>query len=543
MFLTPFSHSLLPTSATEDAASYAVLQMAITEGLLPPHFPIALWQAQADRYRYYWSWFRGDVLQELSAETKDKRPIYRYPLKINPIRNFARKHAALVLGDIPDTPQHVIKSVVKPKLAYFGGSPDEKTREVASFVENSLNEVWHGSNSNSIFYENAVISQHLGGHVLKVNYSPWRKDLLIPIWVRNLVPDFFLPLWSADNPWDLLECYVIYRIPRAAAERQWPLIKFKTQLPYSVYCEHWTKDEYSITVDGVPLEIRYDGGKMKYDKTENVFGVVPFAYIPRYREGGYYGASMVPDIDGLAMEFNSRSADIGDAIRKSVHRKWLGRNLAQNPTERELNKAEKFVDIGNTNPMWEGPPELWAADSPTWSPEMMKYNDFLWDQLLREGSLGPTAFGHDEGSQRSALTLAFRMWPSTISARAQRLFWTDGLNAIDHIILRMMESQKIKVNGKSIPLDSATMFDVNKDWLSMIPRDRESEVSEIILRAQTELISTETALEMFGNIPDVQQEVERIREWMEFRSSQETAKKEPVPGVKAPIASVEAAGE
>lgn len=524
MFLSPFNLSTLPSlePGNENTTALGLLQTAMEQGLLPAGFPTNQWMLQSVRYKEYWAWYRGDHLEETIGTSKDGRPVYRYPLKLNPIRNFARKHASLVLGDVSDGSGVPVRSVVKPKMAYFGEDAPESAKTKAMEAQFFLNEVWSGSNPRSMLYENALLSQILGGHVFKVNYVPYRKDLAVPVWIKNIVPDFFLPLWNADDPWDLLEAYIVYRIPRAAAERQWPSMKFEgNHLTYVTYVEHWTKDHYSIMLDGKPLETRYETVRVKYDKEPNPFGFVPMVYIPRLREGSNYGSSLIPDIQGLTVEFNARMADVGDAVRKAIHRRRLGRNISREPEARDLDKnsgsGEKYLDIGYTNPAYDGPPELWAEDPPDWHNEIINYNTFLWDQLNREGNLGPTAFGEDEGSQRSALTLAFRMWPATIIGKAQRQFWTDGMNVVDRMILQIATTHNIKVNGKSIPKDALQQFDISKDWDPMIPRDREAEVAEIIARlgSATPSISLKTALEKFGDVPDIKQEIDRIEEAQE----------------------------
>ena len=109
------------------------------------------------------------------------------------------------------------------------------------------------------------------------------------------------------------------------------------------------------------------------------------------------------------------------------------------------------------------------------------------------------------------------MWPATIIGKSQRMFWTDGLNAVDRLILRMANVHNVKVNGFSIPDDVLMQYDIEKDWDPMIPRDREAEVSEIIARlsGDTPSISLETALEKFGDIPDVKEEVAKIQEMLD----------------------------
>jgi len=496
----------------------ALLQLDLASGRLPAGFPLVEWQEQKARYDYYWSWANGTLLEDIAGKTKDGKPVYRYPLKINPVRNFARKHAALLFGEVPDTPAPLVRTLVTPKTLY--GNPTERSKQDAEFCAGVVNEVWQSSNGRSIQYENGDISQWLGGSVFEITYVPWRRDLLIPIVVHNISPDFVLPVWNADNYYDLLEAWVVYYVAGRTAEKMWG-IKPRSGQENVLYVSHWSKEFNTRTVDGEILEVTYPNNvKIRYDKHPNPFGSVPIKYIPRLREGGPYGSSFIPDIAGLALEYNSRLADVGDAMRKTVQQRYVGRNITGqiNPNKPLDDKGNTYIDIGVQNPALDDAPELKPLDPPKWSDSFNTHQGSLWSQLLREGGLGPIAFGEDEGSQRSALTLAFRMWPSTIVAKAQRTFWTDGLNEVAKVILHMAAEKRIQVASRSVPSNFEQLVDIAQDWLPMVPRDREAQVNEIVVLVQAGLKSPESALAMLGDVPDVQEELKRVEKHLRFMS-------------------------
>lgn len=505
-------------AGSDPTLALAMLQMDVASGRLPSNFPIHEWHEQKVRYDYYWSWATGTILEEVAGKTKEGKTVYRYPLKINPVRNFARKHAALLFGEVPDTPAPLVKTLITPKTIY--GNPTERSKEDANFCAGVVNEVWQASNGRSIQYENGDISQWLGGSVFEISYVPWRRDLLIPITVRNISPDFVLPIFNADNYYDLSEAWIVYYVSARAAEAAWG-IKPKGSNPNVLYVSHWTKDYNTRTVDGEILEARYPNGvRIRYDRHDNPFGQVPIKYTPRLREGSPYGSSFIPDIAGLALEYNSRLSDVGDAMRKTVHQRYVGRNITGsiNPNKPLDDRGNTYLDIGVQNPALDGPPELKPLDPPKWSDSFSSHQAVLWNQLLREGGLGPIAFGEDEGSQRSALTLAFRMWPSTIVAKAQRTFWTDGLNEVAKVILTIAAEKNIRVSGQTVPKNFQQLVDISQDWLPMVPRDREAQVSEVVALVQSGLMSPETALGALGNVPDAQQELLQIKEHLEYRA-------------------------
>lgn len=486
---------------------------------LPQNFPITLWEAQARRYLDYWGWFRGDYLSEQVGVTKEGKPIYRHPLGINAVRNISRKHAAVLLGEETfDSPKPPIKTLATPKLPLNGSKPTDEDKQLAQLFQNLVNEVWIGSKGRSLQRENAVLTQFLGGCVFQLRWEPRRLDLTIPITIRTIPADFFLPIWS-DDPYILHEAYVVYRINGTVAKRQYG---YDGTAETVIYVEHWTEKHFSIFINGEAITSDLGTGRMRMYEVPNKFGFVPFVYIPHVREGGFYGNSLVEDIRGLMVELNARKADIGDAIKDSTHRKRIGVNLTKTPREREILPGYKVIDIGQENPVYKNPPSIETEDPPQLSPGMAEFPDSLWTQLMREGNVSDISYGEDEGSQRSALTLAFRMYPSTSHARAERDFWNDGMIRMAWMIGRIIVIysdyliDKIKVK---LPADFWDRLTAYVDWNPMVPRDREQMVNEIVWRVQAGLLSPRKALEDFGDIRNVDDELKEIREWLEYQAS------------------------
>lgn len=510
--------------------TYAMQYLSLNDlaEYVPAGFPIYLWQDQSSRYLKYWSWHTGEALEDIIGRTKDGRDVFRYPLKINPVRDFARKHAALLFGEVPDTPTPLVQTLIAPEPLF--GTPSQKSKDTGVFLSNFVNKVWTQSNGRSIQYENGSISQFLGGSVFQIKYQPWRKDLLIPFTVKNIYPNYFLPLWQSDDYSDLLECWVVYLVDPVMAKIQWG-IEVQGQRPV-VYSEHWTKDHYTISVNSQPLEATYPNGqKINYKHQPNPFGLVPFVYIPRLREGSYYGSSLIPDIEGLAYELNARAADEGDAMRKTVHQKYTGTNITGEIKYRKLDEnGNQFIDLGNTSPMNDETPEIKPLEPPKWDKSYSDHKEWLRGEMLRNANLGPIAYGEDEGSQRSALTLAFRMWPSTIIAKAQRTFWTDGMIQCAKYILRMAQIKGIRVDNREIPADFEKTMSIVPQWLPMIPRDREALNLEVANRLQSGSMSPEHALEVFADTPDKEAELKLIKDWLMFLAKVEASKKPPTPG-------------
>ena len=508
----------IPSGSIEIRRTGSALAAAfVSEDTVPHDFPMSEWSIQTARYMEYWRWFNGDEIEEVIGTTKRGEPIYKFPLRINAIRTIARKHASVLLGEeMFESPEPLVRTRVQPKHFLENQSTTEEERKESGFLQAVVNDVWRNSNGRSLQMENAVLSQFLGGCVFGVKYQPWRDDLTIPLIIESVMPDFFLPVWSPNNYYSLLECWIVYRIPARIASLEWGV---EIHSGYTIYVEHWTRKNYSVYLDGKPL---VDEFGIVYENLPNDFGEVPYVYIPHLREGDFYGSSHIEDQRGLVMEFNARLADYGDAVRKTVHRVRYAINLTSTPVPRQIGENIWVIDLGRESPVHKNPPTVKIEDPPELAQSLTDFSDKLWNQLMRESFLSNIAFGEDEGSQRSALTLSFRMWPTTAHARVERSHWTDGLNRIAYLILKIIaikqaDRQHARVFSAlpaTVPSDFSRRYRFSQDWSPQIPRDREQMVNEIILRSQAGLLSPERAMEVFGDIQDIEQEKKFILDWM-----------------------------
>lgn len=513
--------------------------------------PITLWEEQTARYMDYWAWFTGARLDEAKGETKNGQKVSKFPLRINSVRNFARKHAALLFGEHPNSPQPFVQTKIKPAFALYSDDEDDPPDEMKDrgrFLEALVNQVWLQSDGRTIQQENGLLSQFLGGCAFQIKYQPWRKDLLIPIRIESIIPDYILPIWQSDDYYRLSECWIVYRISAQNIKAQHGITPVNTDRQWVTYVEHWTREKYSIYIDGEPLRASYriPGEKESinrvYKDLPNPFGFVPIVYIPRLREGSFYGPSIVPDIAGLVLELNGRMSDVGTIIMQTAHRKWIGRNITGNIKPKDFANGEEYNDLGMQNPAVNNPPELWPEDPPTLSNYITEFNKILWDQLLREANLTPIAFGEDEGSQRSALTLAIRFWPTTVIARMQRTFWEAGLNQLARYILDMIavwmeQDRTANVGGKRIKRYEYREYTLRQDWLPIVPRDREQLVNEVVLLGGgKQQMSTYRGLETLGDVEDIQEELDRIREEQEFDAKLQLEQKEAEMSIEKPVA-------
>jgi hypothetical protein len=516
----------------EQRSSYSnavtVLDGLVDTEYLPKHW----WSYQDARYVERWSWFTGQALKEPVGKTDDGTPVYAFPLEVG-VRNYFRKHVSFLFGEVVDSSGPLVRTVVNPRKP-FNGDISDKAKGNAAIIQQTHEEIWVQSRGRSIQQENALLSQFLGGSVYQVKWLPEKyKSFRIPITIHQVPPDWFYPVWSEDDEFDLLEVFVVHRINGAAAKHQYGIEPSGHMVHY---VEHWTKDKYSIWIDNEP--VRNSKGKVFLEQ-DNPFGVVPFVYIPHLREFGFYGASHLDDIMGLVKEYNARMSDQGLAIKKNIKRQKYLINVGKDPVKRRLPTGEVVTDLGVTVPGGQEP-KVWIEDPPLFSDAYGTFTETLQRTIWQEMHLQELAFGENEGTQRSALALASQMWPSTAHARQERTHHTDGylqLYSIINTFLSKKPDIQKKIYGSVIISDDfATLYEAYLDWMPQVPRDRESQLNEMVLRSQADLIAPENAMEQFGDVRNPDDEMKSIIEWKKQRGEVEAQQQEAQTRLNEPVA-------
>lgn len=493
---------------------------------LPEGFPVDLWNWQRERYDEYWRWFTGEVwdVVDPGTRTKDAKEILRYPLQINLIKTAILRQNYVLFGEVPDGPDPLVPTrVIVRKANMQDAKPipiEDKAR--AAGVEGLINDVWVQNSGRTTQLESGLTQGILGGTVYRVGWDPDRiDDDFYGITLEMTLPDFFLPVWNSRMPDELLECFVVWRVPAREAELIYGFTAESSEEGNPLYIEHWTKDEVHITIGGMDVAVGDGDDEIVYaEGTPNPFGFIPFVYIPRERSGSYYGISAIDDLEGLTKEYNARMADIGDVIHETSHRQTYMRNVTGSPHVRDLGGVLKAVDIGNTRPGATDKPEVWSDEPPGLHEGFMSYPELLRRQIGRDGFIPPVSEGEDEGSQRSALTLAFRMWPITSKIRAIRSYWNVGLTQIAKMICKIAILKEIDVNSLGV-MTKETMkgLSMYQSWSPMIPRDREQIVNEVILATQSEILSPLTGLEILHFVNDPADELQRVKDWLTFQAT------------------------
>jgi hypothetical protein len=147
------------------------------------------------------------------------------------------------------------------------------------------------------------------------------------------------------------------------------------------------------------------------------------------------------------------------------------------------------------------------------SSAMLGLTDELYDHFRREAFVPAVADGEDEGSQRSSLTLAIRMWPLFSHTSMERVFWGDALSIVDGMLLSMSSTLPSEFSAR----DWKKMLDmrIERNWSPVLPKDREVFINELVSRASTKLGSLKHLLSLIDDVEDPDGEYEEIKKQLQ----------------------------
>jgi hypothetical protein len=325
------------------------------------------------------------------------------------------------------------------------------------------------------------------------------------------MPYNVFPRWHPINVDRILECWIVVPIDRAEAELAYG-VNLGNLPNETVYVEHWTETSYETLIGEYRLD-NFSGA--------NPWGFVPVEYVPRVRQEGFYGLPLSEDVMGLQDELNARLADIGDNINNAAHPiRWI-RNYRGDPHKDFEMGSDAMWNLGNSV-AGQDPPEAGVLPAQSEPPSSFNFINFLMDVSRNVAGTSPVAFGEDEGSQRSGVTLVLRLWPLIQQAKATRLFWRDGLGSLSKKVLYMVDYRDTQDAYQKL-IDHT----VTPNFADLVPQDRQLLIDEIIKRAQESLISPEEAIAHFGVKSGTDEdEIARIKAWAEFLNQLEIKKAE-----------------
>lgn len=478
-------------------------------------FPYSQYNENKTKYQTYWNWYKGTALDETVLQ--QGKQVELYPVKINPLKNFVSKHVSALFGEVLEDD----RPLVIPRIIANKAKGDSK--KSAKRVEEILNTLWYENNGRAIQLENGFLSQIYGGCIFKLTYVPreiWRE---IPIRIEKIQPENFICRPDASDFFRLKEMWIIDYISSQEAASLGVKID-KSEL--GLYVDYWSESRHKTTINGeVCSTVDQNGQIHRYDEI-NQFGIVPGIYIPHIRAGKFYGESLIEPLIGLVEELNTRTADYGDAISDDSHPYIAMRNVNGSPNIVKLANGLNVINLGSSQSgltTAEGQPDMFSVSKNSASEPMSDINQRLLDQLRRDSFVPAIADGEDEGSQRSALTLAMRMWPLTSHVKMERINWETGLNLLHRYALIMLN--KI---GHSGVLEEDQRLKMRCAWYSYLPKDRDSVINEVVSLAGSNLGSPQKLIDKLGDVDDVEEEMDNIEDWVK-RMAKIQAEANPMP--------------
>lgn len=433
----------------------------LTDVAGPMEYPNPVWSEQHAKYQVLYDYFSGKALDE-TIDSGDGNFVPKYPIKINICRQIALTQAYILIGEWQDN--------VFDWRTPDGNGPDAQMK--------FLRKTFLASRMNSQYIKQAITHSVLGNMVWKIQTSPTGMK-----WVP-IAPESFYPVFSAIDD-ELIELFVSTQITGREANMKYQV---GSDNDVEMYIEHWTQDKYKVTV-----------GDKVVREGPTIMGVIPYEHIQRLNvTGESYGISSIEDVIGIQNEMNARLADIGDAVGRETHKDMVVSGIANG--HKGITRSKNIIDLGvglGTTPKVH---EYTKAIVPQGSFEMLaKINDYT----MTTTGVPPVSFGIDEGSQRSSMTLNFRMWPLVQSGKVNRAFVIDGMARL---------ATKTLTLAKAGMLIDGEVGYFEPDLPNMLPRDHEASVNEVVQLSSIGLISDERAVNVLG-IPEAEQpeEIKRIQ--------------------------------
>jgi hypothetical protein len=453
------------------------------------------WAAQLSLYQEAQQYFYGDIFNRRSGEGTDAPLLY--PLKLNLVRMMCLTQASALWGQWDDD---LITFNVNPE------SEAQAAKERAEQARGIIAETYEASGGQMLLYEGGLSQQIYGGIFLRVAVDPTKPH---GIRLDKLMPYNVFAVWDPITVNRILKAYISIPIDKAEAALAYG-ISVDALPDEVVYLEEWTEKRYEVSIGGKVLP-QYSG--------RNPWGFVPIVYVPRVRAEGFYGIPLHEDIAGIQDELNLRLADVGDNINNAAHPiRWI-RNY-RGDAERDFTVgADQIWDLGSG--VGDLEPEVGVLPAQPEPTSTFSYVNFLLDVTRQAASTSPVAFGEDEGSQRSGVTLTLRLWPLIQQVKTTRIYYRGMLSSLHHMMLVMAKARDVTQRYS----DRLAVHVVTPNFSDLVPQDEQILIDEITRRAEQDLVSPEEAIARFGVKAGTEQdEVERIKAWLEFKSELEERK-------------------
>jgi len=493
-----------------------VLTLSLPPEAMSPELQNRLTNMQSV-YSVLWSIFNGDYWRQVDSGTNQDR----WKVKMNWAQAACFIHSALWAGELPSNAEPIMRCRVEPKPSATG-TIYNKAKDAADHASRVVNDIWSENFGRSMMIDANTLAQALGGVVFVLRYEPerlwWQRH---PVRIEMVRPEHFVAIPNATNYWDLLKVWIVRQISREQAELAYDYTPAPHQRNSETVelAEMWTKKEYQVTIGGKVASL--NGVPMR---GENPFDFIPVVYIPHIRAGQLIGTPLIAQVIGILEEINEASQTLGDFISNSVNELPWVRDITGKASVMNF-AGRQYLNLGVSHQY--GTPEMnrltTSEQVATVGP---KYLDFLMASFKEIVQTPEVAWGVDPGSQRSGESRQLLFFPLEEHIKQERIFWGDGKSAADEMLLRMLK----QIGGYKLTNEHIGLTKY-QTWHPLMPPDREKLVTEYQLRAQAGLVGQETALQGLGDVEDVEQEMQRIDEFMQKRAAWQPVG---LPGIDTP---------
>ncbi len=465
----------------------------------PEAYPNGIWSDVHANYNHHWSAYKGWVLNETSPDGQ-----LVYPAGLNSIRPACVNHASVFLGQYAD------------RILRFGVSTELGVdKEVAEQAGRAINLNWVANQADNLMLTQSLFQQILGGYFFKIDWQPvgpW------PLRYEVLDPRAVFPVWDGTDYERLICVDIIHQMTLPTAQARYRArITPEDSDPYQSVTihEHWDENYFWVKVDGEYMKWADSGAEMNGPNpwqdplTGRPF--IPLVYTPRIRTDSFFGESLVPSLLKPQLEQNNLVAHLIDGVADAMHQQpWVaGRPSGAKGLHR---RVTEWLNLG-MGQFGQSHPSVGRLPGARIEQSVVDFVMKQFTSLTRElGLLPDIAYGRNEASVRSALTLAMLFWPATSVAQRYRLHASTGARWLHYKMACMALTKGVKIYDVVMTREicEAIFLGHKVTWPPMLPQDRAELMSEITNRISAKLISPETAIERLDGPDAVADEIQKI---------------------------------
>lgn len=484
--------------------------------------------------------FDGTALEETISDTSDptatSNPL-RWPVQVNIINQYCILHAGFLWGrGRTGSTDDIFTVRVGTKVP---GRPGPEATEASEKYQDILQYFW--SHQAHTLRHNGAIQQWAGGCVLKAAWNPWSMSSVYGITLETIQPEYFYPIWDPTNFTELFAVKVKFGVSKEAAIAKYGATKEQLNhfndddaIPVE---EYWDRFTYYIMLGkrhpedkGIVAKHPTTGEPMQGENPWNHpmrgGGIIPIVYIPRIRTDAFLGDSLAYHLKGVQNELNKTLADYGDALTRGAHPSF-GISDYNGPSKRDRVieiPRHGALNMGDTKPGMTAP-KVHEFPLPQVPGQTTEYVERLLAISESKAALTPAARGLAQG-QKSSITMAMEMLPTTNLVDWQRSHWSAGIvgpGGLDEVIGVILYNKKNLY--PLVPGVDSTMLGLPQtaDFRPVVPRDKAEIIDEVVRLATVNAVPPREWLKRLGDLANVDDTLDELIGYLTFMAEKEAA--------------------